>query len=172
VRFRFEGSAHGRGGCSRWLHQVNAVVTERSWSDSLPRSAAEAPREGRKSDEEAMGASTMEREFAAAVDRETAGADETRDRGTNASRTGDGSRPAKECKRMRADAGGGVGRSALREGGVGDGDWEYEFGLSGEGVRGEDERSEELLGGALARDDGGDAAAVVSAKLEEDERGD
>jgi hypothetical protein len=125
-----------------------------------------------KSDKEVVEASTMGGAFTAALDRETAGADETRDRGTNASRTGDGSRPAKEFKRTRADADEGVGRNALREAGVGDGDRECGFGLSGEGVRGEDERSAELLGGALARDDGGDDAAVVSATLEDDGRGD
>jgi len=48
--------------------------------------------------------------------------------------TGDGSRPAKECSRMRPAVGGGVGRSEVCEGRVGDGDWDCKRGLSGEGV--------------------------------------
>jgi hypothetical protein len=62
----------------------------------------------------------------AVFDRGTAGADVTRDMGINASRTGEGSRPSKECNRARTVAGGGVpvGRSTEREGGVGDGDWD------------------------------------------------
>lgn len=77
----------------------------------------------------------------------------TRDIGINASRTeGDGSCPAKECKRTRPSAAdGGVGRSEVREGGVGEEDWDREWGLSGEDVRGADEGSGlgELLAGVL-----------------------
>jgi hypothetical protein len=68
------------------------------------------------------------------------GADVARDMGISASRTGDGSRPVKECNRTRL-AVGGVGRSDVRDGGVGVGVGvgDGEFGLRGEGVRGEDE---------------------------------
>ena len=75
---------------------------------------------------------------AAPLDCGTAGADVTRDKGINALRTGDGSRPSKVCNRTRPTEGG-VGRSAAREGEVGDGDRDWERGLSSEGVRGEDD---------------------------------
>jgi hypothetical protein len=67
------------------------------------------------------------------------GADLTRDMGISASRTGDGSRPGKECNRAGPAGNGGVGRSDVRDGGVGVGDDDCELGLRGEGVRGEDE---------------------------------
>jgi hypothetical protein len=89
----------------------------------------------------------------------TAGADATRDKGINALRTGDGSRPLKELNRTRLieDC---VGRSVVREGGVDAGDWDWERGLSGEGVRGkDDEGSGERLGGELERGNVGDGAA-------------
>jgi hypothetical protein len=40
--------------------------------------------------------------------------------------TGDGLCPAKECSQMWPAVGGGVGRSEVREGGVGNGDWDCE----------------------------------------------
>jgi hypothetical protein len=69
------------------------------------------------------------------------GADIARDMGISASRTGEGSRPAKESNRVGPGGGGGVGKSELLDVGVGcgDGDGDCECGLSGEGVRGEDE---------------------------------
>jgi hypothetical protein len=67
------------------------------------------------------------------------GADVVRDMGISASRTGEGSRAVKECNRARPVVGGGVGRSDVRDEGVGVGDGEGEFGLRGEGVRGEHE---------------------------------
>ena len=63
----------------------------------------------------------------------------------------------------------------MREGGVGDGDWDCKQGLSGEGVhREEDKGSEECLGpgDTLAMSKGGDGMAFdVPAELEEDEEG-
>jgi hypothetical protein len=50
------------------------------------------------------------------------GADVARDMGISALRTGEGSRPVKECNRTRSAVGGGVGRSDVRDGGVGVGD--------------------------------------------------
>jgi hypothetical protein len=102
-----------------------------------------------------------------------AGADVTRVTGITVPRTGDGSRPAKECSRMRPAVGGGVGRSEVREGGVGDGDWDCERGLSGEGVRGEEDKgSGERLEAVLATGNGGDGVAFdVPAELEEDDEG-
>ena len=54
--------------------------------------------------------------------------------------TGDGLCLAKECSQMRPAVGGGVGRSEVCEGGVGNGDWDCERGLSGEGVRREEDK--------------------------------
>jgi hypothetical protein len=65
------------------------------------------------------------------------GADFARDMGISASRSGDGSRPEKECNRVGPTGGVEVGRSDVRDGGVGVGDGDCEFGLRGEGVRGE-----------------------------------
>jgi hypothetical protein len=66
--------------------------------------------------------------------------------GIKSSRTGKGSSAARECSRMRPAAGDAVGRSEVREGGVGEGDRERELGLSGEEVRGEDIGSRGFLG--------------------------
>jgi hypothetical protein len=90
--------------------------------------------------------------------------------GISALRTGDGSRPAKECNRVGPPSDGGVGRSELLDGGVGVGD--CEFGLRGEGVRGEEERSRESLGGVLVLlgDEGRGAAIVIPAVGEDEER--
>lgn len=65
------------------------------------------------------------------------GAEVVRDMGISASRTGEGSRAVKECNRVRKADDGGVGRSDVRDEGVGVGDGDGEFGLRGEGVRGE-----------------------------------
>ena len=55
--------------------------------------------------------------------------------------------------------------------GVGDGDGECEFGLWGEGVRGEEERSREPLAGVLVLmgDEGGGAAIIIPAEVGEDD---
>jgi hypothetical protein len=93
--------------------------------------------------------------------------------GITAPHTGDGLHPAKECSQMRPAVGGGVGRSEVHEGWVGDGDWDCERGLSGEGVhREEDKGSGEHLRDTLAMGKGGDGVAFnVPAELEEDEEG-
>jgi hypothetical protein len=101
------------------------------------------------------------------------GADIAREMGISASRTGDGSRPVKECNRVGPPSGGGVGRSELVDGGVGVGvgDGDCEFGLRGEGVRGEEERSREPLAGVLVLlgDEGGGAAIIIPAEVGEDD---
>ena len=60
--------------------------------------------------------------------------------GITAPCTGDRSRLAKECSRIQPAVGGRVGRSEVHEGEVGDGDWDCEQGLSGEGVHGEKDK--------------------------------
>lgn len=90
--------------------------------------------------------------------------------GISASRTGDGSRPAKESNRVEPPSGGGVGSSELLDGGVGD----CEFGLSGEDVRGEEDGSTKPLAGVLVLlgDEGrgaGCAGIVIPAEAGEDE---
>jgi hypothetical protein len=99
------------------------------------------------------------------------GADIAREMGISASRTGDGSRPEKECNRVGPPSGGGVGRKEVLEGGVGVGDGDCEFGLRGEGVRGEEEGSREPLAGVLVLlgDEGRGAAIVVPAETGEDD---
>ncbi len=100
------------------------------------------------------------------------GADVARDTGISASRTGDGSRSAKECNRVRPAGGEGVGRSELPDGGVGVGD--CEFGLRGEGVRGENERSRERLAGGLVSlgDEERGAAIIIPVEMREDDERD
>lgn len=99
------------------------------------------------------------------------GADVARVMGISASRTGDGSRPEKECSRMGPPRGGRVGRSELLDGGVGTGDGDCGFGLRGEGVRGEEEWSIEPLARvpALFGGEGRGAAIVNSAEVGEDD---
>lgn len=90
------------------------------------------------------------------------GADVVREMGISASRTGDGSRPAKGCNRVRLPNDGGVGRSELLDVRAGVGGSDCEFGLRGEGVRGEEERSREPLVGVLVSLGGeGHGAAVI-----------
>lgn len=98
------------------------------------------------------------------------GADVVREMGISASRTGDGSRPAKDCNRVGAPSGGEVGRSELLDGGVGVGVGDCEFGLRGEGVCGEEERSRGPLAGVLLfGDDGRGAAIIIPEEVGEDE---
>lgn len=100
------------------------------------------------------------------------GADVAREMGISASRTGDGSRPAKECNRVGPRSDGGVGRSELLDGGVGVGVGDCEFGLRGEGVRGEEEEwSREPLAGVLVLlgDGGRGAAIIIPAEVGEDD---
>jgi hypothetical protein len=99
------------------------------------------------------------------------GADAARDMNISASRTGDGSRPEKECNRVGPPSGGRVGRSESLEGGVGVGDDDCGFGLRGEGVRGEEEWSRELLASVvvLLGDEGRGADIINSAEVGEDE---
>lgn len=70
----------------------------------------------------------------------------------------------KEC--VRPPSGGGVGRSELVDGGVGD----CEFGLRGEGVRGE-ERSREPLAGVLVLlgGEGRGAGIIIPEEVGEDD---
>ncbi len=91
--------------------------------------------------------------------------------GISASRTGEGSRPVKECNRVGPGGGGGVGRSELLDVGVGCGDGDCEFGLSGEGVCGEDEWSRETLAGVLVLlgEEGRDAGIIIPAEVGEDD---
>jgi hypothetical protein len=101
------------------------------------------------------------------------GADIAREMGISALRTGDGSRPAKDCNRVRPPSGGGVGTSELLDGGVGVGvgDGDCEFGLRGEGVRGE-VRSREPLAGVLVllSEEGRGAGIIIPEVGEDDER--
>jgi hypothetical protein len=99
------------------------------------------------------------------------GADVAREMGISASRTGDGSRPEKECNRVGPPSGGRAGRSELLDGGVGVGDGDSGFGLRGEGVRGEEEWSREPLASVLVLlgDEGRGAAIINSAEVGEDE---
>lgn len=96
------------------------------------------------------------------------GADVSREMGISASRTGDGSRRAKEFNRVRLPSNGKVGRSELLDGGVGVGDGDSEVGLRGEGVRGEEEWS---LAGVLALlgDEGRGVAIIIPAEVGDDE---
>jgi hypothetical protein len=91
--------------------------------------------------------------------------------GISASRTGDGSRPAKESNRVEPPSGVGVGSSELLDGGVGVGDGDCEFGLRGEGVRGEEDGSREPLAGVLVLlgGEGRGAAIIIPAEAGEDE---
>lgn len=94
--------------------------------------------------------------LAPAVDCGAAGADATRVMGMT------GWRP-------RAAVGGGVGRREAREGGVKD--WEWWYGLSGDGMRGEDRDvgSEELPVSALRGGDEDSGAIVVGGVRECDD---
>jgi hypothetical protein len=89
------------------------------------------------------------------------GADVAREMGISALRTGDGSRPEKECNRGPRPSGGGLWRSELVDGGVGVGDGDCKFGLRGEGVRGE------ALAGVLVLlgDEGRGAATMNPAEV-------
>ena len=99
------------------------------------------------------------------------GVDAARETGISASRTGDGLRPVKDCNWARPPCGEGVGRSELLDGGVGVGDGDCEFGLRGEGVRGEDEGSREPLPGVLVSlgEEGRGAVIVIPAMAGEDD---
>lgn len=142
-------------------------MEEPSLSDPLPRSGdAPGERERERNNKGALKATGGSRELDAVLECETAGADVTRDIGIKPSRTGEGSRAAKECSRTRPAGGGVAGKSEVREGGVGEGDWECEFGLSGDEARGEDMGSGEVLG--KVEGVGGDGSALVPGEVEED----
>ena len=166
-----------------WLHHVDAgvvVLSSRSGEVRGSRDGSGSGREARNNDDvvELGDPKTIE---GAGGELDTAtgkldwgkvlGADITREMGISASRTGDGSRPEKESNRVGPASGGGVGRREFLGGGVGVGDGDCEFGLRGEGVRGEEEGSREPLAGELVLlgDEGCGAAIIIPAEVGEDD---